>query len=85
MHWELNIDPKIEKQMKRFPPKERVRLFGIIQELALNPYAGDIEKMKGEADVWRRSVGSYRIKYEIYPFRKIVRVFSVERRASRTY
>lgn len=85
MHWELNVDPTVEKQFRRFPAKERERIFALLQAFTANPYAGDIEKMKGEDNVWRRRIGSYRIKYEVYTAKKIVRVFSVERRTSHTY
>ena len=85
MNWVLLVDPQVAKQLKRFPRRENERLFSIVQQLVSNPYAGDIEKMKGVDDVWRKRVGSYRIKYEIYATQKIVRVFSVERRASHTY
>ena len=85
MNWELRIDGIVKKQLDRIPKKQSTRLFGIIQELASNPYAGDIEKMEGTDDLWRRRIGSYRIKYEISGIAKIVHVISVQRRASSTY
>ena len=46
---------------------------------------GDIEKMKGEINNWRKRIGNYRIFYEIIPKDKTIYVFHVERRASNTY
>lgn len=41
--------------------------------------------MKGEENVWRRRVGSYRIFYEIIVDKKIIYVYDVKRRTSSTY
>lgn len=85
MSWDLITDPKVRKQLKRIPRKEALRLAAVIRDLVINPYAGDIEKMEGEKDAWRRRIGSYRIFYEINMSRKIIHVFNVERRTSKTY
>jgi len=57
----------------------------VLRELIYNPYAGDIEKIEGDKDVWRRRIGSYRILYEINENRKLIYVFDIKRRASNTY
>jgi len=51
----------------------------------LNPFLGDIEKIKGEENIWRRRVGAYRIFCEIVSQDRIIYVFRVERRTSSTY
>lgn len=84
--WKLKIREKIWKDIAKFPEKDRKRIIEIIEkEIILNPYFGDIEKMKGEGNSWRRRVGAYRIFYEIYSFEKVIYVFRVERRTSKTY
>ena len=35
----------------------------VIKDLAIDPYTSDIQKMKGERNVWRRRIGSYRLFY----------------------
>ena len=85
MDWELKIDKIVRKQLKRIPKKERERLFRVVQELVINPYDGDIEKMEGEKDVWRRRIGSYRIKYELNIAQKFIHVFEIVRRTSNAY
>jgi len=50
-----------------------------------DPYTGDIQKIGGEENTWRRRIGSYRISYEIYPDLRLVIVFKVKRRTSTTY
>ena len=46
---------------------------------------GDIQKMRGKDNVWRRRVGSYRIFYKIETSEKTILVFYLERRTSKTY
>ena len=84
--WKLKIRERIWKDMARFSRKDQERIVKIIEEdLVSNPYSGDIEKMEGEENSWRRRVGAYRIFYEIYPQAKTIYVYHVERRTSKTY
>lgn len=82
--WRLAVDPKARKQLRKIPPDYAKRILTVIEALALDPYAGDIQKMEGE-DSWRRRVGDYRIFYEIYQADRLVYVFKVKRRTSSTY
>jgi len=84
-NWVLEIDPAIYKVIRKIPRKIGERILITIQNLAINPYFGDIQKIKGEKNIWRHRVGSYRIFYETIPKEKIVYVFRIERRSSKTY
>lgn len=83
--WKLKVRKKIYRILKKFPEKDRQRIVKIIEGLPLDPYTGDIEKMAGEEDSWRRRVGAYRIFYELIQREKIIHVFRIERRTSKTY
>lgn len=83
--WALRIDPGVFKALKRIPHHERERILGVLQILHADPYFGDIQKMRGRVDVWRRRVGSYRIFYRVFTEARIILVFHVERRTSNTY
>ena len=85
MSWELRTNKKAAKTIKGFPKKDRIRIYEAISVIALNPYQGDIQKMGGETNVWRRRIGSYRIFYEIFPKEKIILIFKIKRRTSHTY
>jgi len=85
MNWELVINNDTKKQLKNIPKKDAERAMAAVRDLAVNPYSGDIKKIEGESDVWRRRVGSYRIFYEVLAERKIVYVFGIKRRVSNTY
>ena len=84
--WQLKIRDKIWKDIVKFPKKDQEKIVRIIEkEIILNPYFGDIEKMKGEENSWRRRIGVYRVFYEIFSNEKIIYIFRIERRTSKTY
>lgn len=85
MNWSLIIDGDVRKYLKRIPKDDAQRIVETVHGLAVNPYAGDIKKMGGEDDIWRRRIGAYRIKYEIRIKEKVIYVFNVERHTSKTY
>lgn len=85
MPWILRIDKKVLKELDKIPTSEARRINDAIKNMDSDPYSGDIEKMRGQANVWRRRIGNYRIFYEIYPALKTVYVYHVERRTSKTY
>ena len=83
--WELLVDRAVQKHLHSIPKKDAERIQAAIAELAANPYSGDIARMRGEEDVWRRRVGAYRIFYEVLREERTVHVFRMERRTSATY
>ena len=83
--WDLEIDPDFFKELKHIPQDYSRQILQVVENLPGNPFGGDVQKMKGEKDIWRRRVGAYRIFYEIFPTEKAIRVFHVERRTSKTY
>lgn len=85
MNWELKVDDFAKKQLSRIPKKDVERIVLILRELAVDPYSGDIQKMRGEKDVWRRRIGSYRIFYEVYQKERAVYINEIKRRTSKTY
>lgn len=85
MNWVLTVENSVRKILKRIPRPDAERIVKIFEELTVNPYAGDIRKMEGEDDTWRRRTGAYRMKYEIRISERTIRVFEVSRRASKTY
>ncbi|MEK7193498.1 MAG: type II toxin-antitoxin system RelE/ParE family toxin [Patescibacteria group bacterium] len=84
-NWGLRVDPAVFKALKGIPRRDVEVILEAIRLLPINPYFGDIQKMKGESNVWRRRAGSYRIFYKIDGINKIILVFHFERRTSKTY
>ncbi|TSC78522.1 MAG: hypothetical protein G01um101433_187 [Parcubacteria group bacterium Gr01-1014_33] len=83
--WDLQVDPSVYKVLKKLPRQDAEAILQVIKLLPVNPYFGDIQKMRGEEDTWRRRVGSYRIFYKMKVSEKVVLVFRTERRSSKTY
>ncbi|OHA03520.1 MAG: hypothetical protein A3C92_03520 [Candidatus Sungbacteria bacterium RIFCSPHIGHO2_02_FULL_53_17] len=84
-NWVLQIDDAAYRFPKRILRKDAERLLSVIRDLPEDPFRGDIKKMKGEQNVWRRRIGDYRIHYELIAEEKIVHIFLVERRTSHSY
>ena len=84
-NWELKINDVVFKTLQKIPTKNREALLSAIKLLPMNPYYGDLQKMQGEENSWRRRVGSYRIFYKIKTEEKIILVFKLKRRTSSTY
>ena len=84
-NWDLQIDPNVFKELEKIPSKNTGVILGVIRLLSTNPYFGDVQKMRGEDETWRRRVGAYRIFYKVKTAEKVILVFHVERRSSKTY
>lgn len=84
-NWDLQIDPGVFKTLRKIPRHYAKTILGIIRFLSLDPYSGDVQKMKGEDNVWRRRIGAYRIFYKIKIPEKMILIFKLERRTSKTY
>lgn len=84
-NWDLHIDSSVFKVLQKIPHNNAKNILETIRLLPINPYFGDIQKMKGEDNAWRRRIGSYRIFYRIQTIKKIILVFRLERRSSKTY
>ncbi len=79
MSWKLIISKSSRKFLRKIPKKDAERVFLAFQELAVNPYSGDIAKMKDKENEWRRRVGAYRIFYEMDENRKIIDINYIKR------
>ncbi|MBI2041534.1 MAG: type II toxin-antitoxin system RelE/ParE family toxin [Candidatus Nealsonbacteria bacterium] len=85
INWKIEVRERIYKDIEKFPQNDKMRILQFFEAISLNPFSGDIEKMKGEENVWRRRVGAYRIFYEILSEDRVIYIFRVERRTSKTY
>ena len=84
VNWALHIRNKARKSLRRFPEKEQGYIAETLREMKANPFSGDIIKL-GEENAWRRRTGNYRVFYEIVSVEKLIYVYKIERRASKTY
>lgn len=84
-NWNLQIDSGVFKFLRKIPRNNSAAILKAINLLPTDPYFGDIQKMKDEENSWRRRIGDYRIFYKIKTSERIILVFHLERRTSRTY
>jgi len=83
-NWDLQVDPDVLRVLKKLPRHYAEVILEVIRLLPVDPYFGDIQKMKGEINVWRRRVGAYRVFYKIKITEKVILVFALEHRSSKT-
>ncbi len=83
--WNVVASGDAQRRLRRIPLKDAERILAAFRGMEANPYEGDIEKLGGEENRWRRRVGAYRICYRLYPREKTVLVTEVKRRGSHTY
>lgn len=75
----------VAKALKRFPATDRERILLALRDFEIDPWHGDVAKIAGEPNLWRRRVGSYRIFYSVDTALYLITVKSVVRRTSSTY
>ncbi len=71
--------------MARIPRFDFRRINKVIDEMAQNPFAGDLQKLGGKEAEWRRRVGAYRIIFELSTTERSVFISDIRRRTSNTY
>jgi len=82
--WRVVVDASVRKTLNKIPLNDAEAITAVLVGLAENPYAGDIQKLKGE-EAWRRRVRSYRVEFRIYQSIRTVLVYKLKRRTSTTY
>lgn len=81
--WRVNVAEPARKAADQFPRKDRDRILAALDEMAADPFSGDIRKLG--ANEYRRRVGSYRVRYIIHTQLRFVQVTAIVRRTSTTY
>ncbi|MEK7504661.1 MAG: type II toxin-antitoxin system RelE/ParE family toxin [Patescibacteria group bacterium] len=85
MSWLIHIADQAQKSLKRLPKSSAGKILLVLEDIIEDPYFGDIRKVKGEIDTWRRRVGEYRITYVVLVNEKLIKVTDIERKSDHTY
>ncbi len=85
MTWTVVVAKPVQKQAKRFPAKDQDKIAAALLAMGADPFAGDVIKLEGEGNRWRRRVGSYRIFFSVDSTKRTVNVSAIARRTSKTY
>jgi mRNA interferase RelE/StbE len=85
MAWTLIVAKPALRQATRVPAKDQAKIASAISAMADDPFAGDVLKLEGEKDRWRRRVGNYRIFFSVDKSTLTIAVSAIVRRTSTTY
>lgn len=78
--YEILIERRAEKDLRRLAAEIFQRLIAAIQALADDPRPDGCKKLTGSENDWRIRVGDYRVLYEIDDKNQIVRILRVRHR-----
>ena len=85
MSWTVFITSGADRRLKRLSRKTYLRIRVVLGEMEHDPWTGDIVKMGGKINEWRRRIGAYRIKFKVFEKDRTIQVYEIERRTSTTY
>ena len=85
MNWRVILAKSAEKQFRRLPAPETQRISHVLDAMQINPLGGDVVKLGGMKNAWRRRVGNYRIIFELAVERNVVFIHEIARRTTTTY
>ncbi|MBI2122092.1 MAG: type II toxin-antitoxin system RelE/ParE family toxin [Candidatus Sungbacteria bacterium] len=85
MNWNAVLTEVAIKHLDKIPAHDVKAIKIVIQQMEENPYLGDIVKLGGENNRWRRRAGNYRLMYNILSKERIIFIYDIRRRTSNTY
>ena len=80
----MQVDRR-KKICTNFLYKDINRIREAISIFSVDPYFGDIRRLKGSENIWRRRVGNYRVIYQVDDDKELVSVLDIRRRTTKTY
>jgi len=78
--YEIEISRTAERQLRRLPRTDQVRIARAMQALADNPFPRGSRKLSGYDDVFRVRTGRYRILYSVADRTLVIVVLKVGHR-----
>ena len=78
MHYVIETSENLEKQLKKIPRKDLIRIRDKIRSLANNPRQDGSEKI--DDNLYRIRQGNYRILYSIFEKKLVVLIIKVAHR-----
>ena len=65
MTWQVEIERKAQKALKKIPNPYKSNIIEAIDDLSVDAYPHGSKKLKGAADLYRIRVNDYRIIYQV--------------------
>ncbi|MBI3630825.1 MAG: type II toxin-antitoxin system RelE/ParE family toxin [Candidatus Sungbacteria bacterium] len=85
MSWHVVLTDAARKELRRLSQEDQARFDAVISAREENPFQGDIVKLGGESNRWRRRVGAYRILYNLVSDERGIFIYDIKKRTSKTY
>ena len=85
MIWKVQLGRRAERTLKRAPNRDRDRMIEALKEMSRQPFSGDLRRLRGQPNAFRRRVGSWRIFFDVDLESQVIRVVGIKRRTSTTY
>lgn len=83
MSWDYRFARRAAKNLNRFPKYDQERIMAVLEEMKVNPFAGDVRPIQGEVNLYRRRVGSYRIYFRPLATWRLFDIPEISRKQSR--
>ena len=81
MSWEIEIERKALKQLKKIPEPYKSVIIDAIDSLSTDPRPNGCTKLKGSIGLWRIRVNAYRIVYQVQDHQLLVLVIRINHRS----
>ena len=85
MNWGLVLSNSAERVLRRAEQDAQRRLLFALDEIAADPYAGDVHLLKGLSGAFRKRVGNWRILFKLDHEQHLIVVTEIVRRGSHSY
>ncbi|MEX2633353.1 MAG: type II toxin-antitoxin system RelE/ParE family toxin [Balneolales bacterium] len=80
MSWQVEIERKAQKTLKKIPDPYKTNIIQAIDHLAHESRPDGCTKLKGSSNLWRIRVNTYRIVYQIKDDQLIILVIRIGHR-----
>jgi mRNA-degrading endonuclease RelE of RelBE toxin-antitoxin system len=87
MDWTVELSASAIKALKRLPRDRQLQVEQAIDEMELDPLAGDVKPLKGREwkDHYRKRVGVYRLIFTLDRKAATVAIYAILIRSEKTY
>jgi mRNA-degrading endonuclease RelE of RelBE toxin-antitoxin system len=83
--WFVVLTRTAQKSLDRVAVPDRARIIAAIEAMKEAPLQGDVRKLHGGHEGFRRRVGNWRIFFDLYSNENRIMITAIERRTSTTY
>jgi mRNA interferase RelE/StbE len=86
MSWAAELSRSAERQLVRLPQRFQEHIAQAIDDLEIDPFAGDVRPLRGRHQGrYRKRVGRYRIIFRLRRDERVVEISAILPRDNRTY